>query len=75
MHMGQVKPEAFGATVMDLAQRGHLTITETTEKRLFRDKKDWRFTRTESTDDHSAGSRSASSTGCSTTVRRRRSPS
>jgi uncharacterized membrane protein len=50
MHMGQVKPEAFGATVMDLAQRGHLTITEEIEKRLFRDKKDWRFTRTESTD-------------------------
>jgi uncharacterized membrane protein len=54
MHMGQVKPEAFGATVMDLAQRGHLTITEETEKRLFRDKKDWRFTRTE-TDDQLAG--------------------
>ena len=54
MHMGQMKPEAFGATVMDLAQRGHLTITEETEKRLFRDKKDWRFTRTES-DDQLAG--------------------
>lgn len=54
MHMGQVKPEAFGATVMDLAQRGHLTIEETTEKRLFRDKKDWRFTRTGS-DDELAG--------------------
>ena len=54
MHMGQVKPEAFGATVMDLAQRGHLTITEETEKRLLRDKKDWRFTRAE-TDDRLAG--------------------
>jgi uncharacterized membrane protein len=50
LHMGQVRPEAFGATVMDLAQRGHFTITETSEKKLFRDKKDWRFTRTESDD-------------------------
>jgi uncharacterized membrane protein len=50
VHMGQVRPEAFGATVMDLAQRGHLTIEETTQKKLFRDKKDWRFTRTQSDD-------------------------
>lgn len=49
--MGEVKPVAFSATVMDLAQRGHLTIEEVTEKRLLRDKKDWRFTRNEAPDD------------------------
>jgi uncharacterized membrane protein len=49
--MGEVKPVAFSATVMDLAQRGHLAIEEVTEKRLLRDKKDWRFTRKEAPDD------------------------
>jgi uncharacterized membrane protein len=54
MHTGTIKPEAFSATVMDLAQRGHLTITETKEHHLLHDKKDWRFTSTES-DDHVSG--------------------
>jgi uncharacterized membrane protein len=50
MHSGTIRPEAFSATVMDLAQRGHLTITEEVEKRIFRDKKDWRFTALETSD-------------------------
>ncbi|MEA3076719.1 MAG: hypothetical protein QOF60_1627, partial [Actinomycetota bacterium] len=50
MHSGTIRPEAFSATVMDLAQRGHLTIEETKEHHLLRDKKDWRFTKLESDD-------------------------
>lgn len=51
MHSGTIKPEAFSATVMDLAQRGYLAIEEVTEKRIFRDKKDWRFTRQKAEDE------------------------
>jgi uncharacterized membrane protein len=51
LHMGTVKPIAFSATVMDLAQRGHLTIEEVKEHHFLHDKKDWRFTQKESTDE------------------------
>ena len=41
---GEVGSRAFGATVVDLAQRGALTITEEKEDRfLLPDKADWRF--------------------------------
>lgn len=42
----QVSPTAFAATVVDLAQRGFLTITEErTDRLLFGDKVDFRFER------------------------------
>ncbi|HET9443873.1 MAG TPA: DUF2207 domain-containing protein [Acidimicrobiales bacterium] len=42
-----VKPEALSATLVDLAQRGYLTITEVRQDRLLLgDKVDWRLTRT-----------------------------
>ncbi|MBK9179054.1 MAG: DUF2207 domain-containing protein [Acidimicrobiales bacterium] len=43
---GQVPATAFGATVVDLAQRGHLTIEEQRDERLGPDKVDWHFRRT-----------------------------
>ena len=43
-HWGNVQPMAFGATVIDLAQRGWLTITEEKiERAILPDKKDYRF--------------------------------
>jgi uncharacterized membrane protein len=48
MHWGSVRPNAFGATVLDLAQRGHLTITETKEDRgILPDKVEYTFARRE----------------------------
>jgi len=48
MAWGRVRPTAFSATVIDLAQRGYLTIAETTEDRfLLPDRSDYRFERTE----------------------------
>jgi uncharacterized membrane protein len=43
---GAVGGEAFAATVVDLAQRGWLTITETTQDRFFGDSTDYVFTNT-----------------------------
>jgi uncharacterized membrane protein len=45
MHWGDVQPIALSATIVDLAQRGFLTITETHEDHLIlKDKTDWRLT-------------------------------
>src|SRR5439155_13430953 len=44
---GQVPAVALSATLVDLAQRGYLTITELEEHHFLRDRKDWRFTRTD----------------------------
>ncbi|HEX2850122.1 MAG TPA: DUF2207 domain-containing protein [Acidimicrobiales bacterium] len=42
---GTVEPVALSATIVDLAQRGHLTIEEIrTDRRVLPDKVDWRFT-------------------------------
>lgn len=42
---GDVPPLALSATIVDLAQRGYLTIEESREdRRLLPDKTDWRFT-------------------------------
>jgi uncharacterized membrane protein len=49
--MGSVKPVAFSATVMDLAQRGHLTIEEVKEHHFLHDTQDWRFTKQLSDDE------------------------
>lgn len=44
---GSVRPIALSATVVDLAQRGHLVIEETVEDRaILPDKRDWIFRRT-----------------------------
>ena len=44
VHWGHVRPLAFGATVIDLAQRGWLNITEEKiERAILPDKKDYRF--------------------------------
>ena len=44
LHWGHVRPLAFGATVIDLAQRGWLNITEEKiERAILPDKKDYRF--------------------------------
>ena len=44
LHWGHVRPLAFGATVIDLAQRGWLTITEEKiDRAILPDKKDYRF--------------------------------
>ncbi|MEA3076588.1 MAG: hypothetical protein QOF60_1496 [Actinomycetota bacterium] len=43
---GTVQPVALSATIVDLAQRGHLTIEETRQDRLIlADKVDWKLTR------------------------------
>ncbi len=43
---GTVEPVCLSATIVDLAQRGHLTIEEVrTDRRFLPDKVDWRFTR------------------------------
>ncbi len=48
---GKVPPLAFAATLVDLAQRGHLVITEERSPRLLRsDKVEWRFSRARSED-------------------------
>jgi uncharacterized membrane protein YgcG len=53
-HWGRVQPLAFGATVIDLAQRGFLTITEEhTERPLWFDATDYRFRRTDRPTDDS----------------------
>jgi uncharacterized membrane protein len=44
LHWGHMRPMSFGATVIDLAQRGWLTIEEEKiERALLPDKKDYRF--------------------------------
>lgn len=44
---GDVTPQVLSATIVDLAQRGHLTIEEIRKDRMILpDKVDWRFTRT-----------------------------
>ena len=44
LHWGHVRPMSFGATVIDLAQRGWLTIQEEKiERAMLPDKKDYRF--------------------------------
>ena len=46
----RVDPHDISATIVDLAVRGHLTITELHEKKLFRDSIDWQLAK-QSTDD------------------------
>lgn len=47
LRFGSVPPLAFAATVVDLAQRGHLEIEEEVEDRfLLSDKRSWSFRRT-----------------------------
>jgi uncharacterized membrane protein len=48
MHWGTVRPNAFGATVLDLAQRGYLKVTQTTVDRgILPDRTEYQFTRTQ----------------------------
>jgi hypothetical protein len=48
LQWGRVRPIAFGATVVDLAQRGHLAITEErTDRPGWFDRTDYRFRRTD----------------------------
>jgi uncharacterized membrane protein len=46
MHWGHVRPNAFGATVLDLAQRGYLSVAQTTiERPVLPDRTEYVFTR------------------------------
>ena len=48
---GTVTPQVLSATIVDLAQRGHLTIEEVrTDRRILPDKVDWQFTHTRTDD-------------------------
>ena len=48
LQWGRVRPIAFGATVIDLAQRGYLSITEEgTDRPLWFDRTEYRFRRTD----------------------------
>ncbi|MGZ4800673.1 MAG: DUF2207 family protein [Acidimicrobiia bacterium] len=51
MHWGHVRPNAFGATVLDLAQRGYLKITQTkVDRGILPDHIEYEFTRTDHPD-------------------------
>ncbi|HEY3724378.1 MAG TPA: DUF2207 domain-containing protein [Acidimicrobiia bacterium] len=48
VHWGHVRPNAFGATVLDLAQRGYLKVAQRTEPRgILPDRTEYVFTRAE----------------------------
>lgn len=52
MHWGSVRADAFSATVLDLAQRGYLRVTETREDRAFLpDRTEYHFARSELTEE------------------------
>lgn len=52
MHWGAVRADAFSATVLDLAQRGYLRVTETREDRAFLpDRLEYHFARSDKTEE------------------------
>jgi uncharacterized membrane protein len=56
MHWGTVRPNAFGATVLDLARRGHLTIAEQQiDRGILPDRTDYQFTSRDGVDDERKG--------------------